>query len=115
MAAKLVIIAELPGSGKTTLARRLEAEYPGIRMSADDWMDSLAINLHSETEKDRIEQLQWKLAQQLLALGNTVIVEWAPGDNQSETGYASALVSLAHRSSVTTFLRLLRGSTGAFS
>ena len=45
-------------------------------MSADDWMDALNINLHAEHERDRIETLQWDLAQRLLALGNIVIVEW---------------------------------------
>ena len=76
MEARLIIIAGLPGSGKTTLARRLEAELSGVRMSADDWMDSLNINLHAESERERIEALQWQLSQRLLELGNIVIVEW---------------------------------------
>jgi predicted kinase len=74
--ARLIIVAGLPGSGKTTLARRLESAFPALRLSADDWMASLQINLHSEPDRDRIEKLQWQLAQRLLALGNTVIVEW---------------------------------------
>jgi predicted kinase len=74
--ARLVIVAGLPGSGKTTLARKLEAGLPGVRMSADDWMNALSINLHAESDRDRIEALQWQLTQRLLKLGNTVIVEW---------------------------------------
>ena len=73
---RLVIIAGLPGSGKSTLARKLETDLPALRLSADDWMNSLCINLHAEQERDRIEQLQWQLTQKLLALGNVVIVEW---------------------------------------
>ena len=45
-------------------------------MSADEWMTRLNINLHAELERERIETLQWVLAQRLLALGNIVIIEW---------------------------------------
>ena len=74
--ARLIIVAGLPGSGKSTLARHLEAEIPAIRLCADDWMEGLDINLHAEQERDRIEKLQWQLAQRLLELNNAVIVEW---------------------------------------
>lgn len=73
---RLIIVSGLPGSGKTTLAYKLEAAFPSVRLSADDWMVSLHINLHAESERDRIETLQWHLAQRLLELGNVVIVEW---------------------------------------
>jgi predicted kinase len=39
-------------------------------------MDALSINLYDEEARAKIEALQWKLAQQLLALGDTVIIEW---------------------------------------
>ncbi len=39
-------------------------------------MSSLGINLHAEQDTERIETLQWQLTQSLLALGNTVIIEW---------------------------------------
>lgn len=73
---RLILVAGLPGSGKTTLACQLETALPALRLSADDWMNSLDINLHAEQDRNRIEKLQWQLAQKLLALGNAVIVEW---------------------------------------
>jgi predicted kinase len=74
--ARLIIVAGLPGSGKTTLARHLEQAHDAVRLSADDWMESLGINLHAEQARNRIEKLQWQFAQRLLSLGNIVIVEW---------------------------------------
>jgi predicted kinase len=47
-----------------------------MRFSPDDWMDSLSLDLYDEESRARIEALQWKLAQALLALGLTVIIEW---------------------------------------
>ena len=74
--ARLVIVCGLPGSGKTTLARALEAELPVIRLSADDWISGLSINLHDEVAGARIEAMQWQLTKRLLALGGMVIIEW---------------------------------------
>jgi predicted kinase len=73
---RLIIVCGLPGSGKTTLAEHLESRLHGIRFSADEWMDALAVNLWDQTCRAKIEAMQWKLAQQLLAKGLIVIVEW---------------------------------------
>jgi predicted kinase len=72
----LIVVCGLPGSGKTTLARALEGRLRAVRMSPDDWMDALSINLHREDLRGKIEALQWKFARELLALGVTVIIEW---------------------------------------
>jgi predicted kinase len=77
----LIVVCGLPGSGKTTLARALESKLlesklKAIRFSPDDWLDALSINLYREDVRGKIEALQWKLAQELLAVGVTVIIEW---------------------------------------
>jgi predicted kinase len=66
----------LPGSGKTTLAKELEDRLRAVRLSPDDWLDALSLSLYDEEKRGQIEALQWKFAQQLLALGLTVIIEW---------------------------------------
>ncbi len=66
----------LPGSGKTTLAQALESRLRAIRFSPDDWLDALSVSLYREGVREKIEALQWKLAQDLLGLGLTVIIEW---------------------------------------
>lgn len=73
---RLIIVCGLPGSGKTTRAKALESRLRAIRFSADEWMDAFSIDLYDEESRGKIEALQWKLAQQLLPLGLTVIIEW---------------------------------------
>jgi len=74
--ARLIIVCGLPGSGKTTLAKRLEESLHAVRLSPDEWMDALSINLHEEETRGMIEALQWRLGQNLLKLGLVVILEW---------------------------------------
>jgi predicted kinase len=76
MAGRLIVVCGLPGSGKTTLALALESRLRAIRFSPDDWLDALSVSLYREDVREKIEALQWKLAQDLLALGCTVIIEW---------------------------------------
>lgn len=73
---RLVVVAGLPGAGKTTHARALEAQLPAVRLCADDWLDALDRDLWDETAREQIEALQWELAQRLLTLGTSVIIEW---------------------------------------
>jgi predicted kinase len=73
---RLILVCGLPGSGKTTIAKELERRLGAVRLSADEWMDALEVNLYEEQTRARIEALQWKLAQRLLALGLIVIIEW---------------------------------------
>lgn len=72
----LIIVCGLPGAGKTTMASSQAVERNGIRLCADDWLEALDINLWDQRLRDRVERLQWDLAQELLRLGNVVIVEW---------------------------------------
>jgi predicted kinase len=73
---RLIIVCGLPGSGKTTRAKALEASLHAVRFCPDEWMESLSIDLYNEEARGKVEALQWKLAQKLLALGLTVIIEW---------------------------------------
>ena len=74
--ARLIIVCGLPGSGKTTHARQVQEKLQAIRFCPDEWMDALSLDIWDQPRREKIERLQWQLAQQLLALGLTVIIEW---------------------------------------
>jgi predicted kinase len=70
-------VCGLPGAGKTTLAKALEERLGAIRLSADDWLDALSLDLWDEDRRARTEALQWTLGQRLLALGVSIVIERA--------------------------------------
>src|SRR5262249_44587334 len=73
---RLIVVCGLPGSGKTTFALKLETALRAVRFCPDEWMNALSLDLYDEKRRAQIESLQWKLAQELLAQGLTVIIEW---------------------------------------
>lgn len=73
---KLIIVCGLPSAGKTTHAKMLEEKLGAIRFCPDEWMEILLLDLYDEERRAKIETLQWKLSQGLLARGLTVIIEW---------------------------------------
>jgi len=73
---RLFLVCGLPGSGKTTLAKAIEERFGAVRFCADEWMEALGIDLYDAQRRARIEALQWRLAQQLLARGLKAIIEW---------------------------------------
>lgn len=92
LVATLFITCGAPGSGKTTLAKRLEAERRAIRLTADEWLHELypnetddALNAQGSVAErlqwDRahrpfVERIQWALALRALALGVNVVLDW---------------------------------------
>ena len=78
--ARLILICGLPGSGKTTLAKNLAEEVPALRLCPDEWKHDLGIDYYDEQGRVRLEKRLWQLGQELLGLGQSVIMEngfWA--------------------------------------
>jgi predicted kinase len=72
----LFLICGLPGAGKTTLAKRLEQERRALRLTPDDWMMALGIDLYDESKRAAIEALQWTFAERTLTLGVDTILDF---------------------------------------
>ena len=73
---RLVLMCGLPASGKTTLARQLAPELPAIRLDKDQWTTDLGLDVWDDELRVRVEGRLWALAQELLANGQSVILEW---------------------------------------
>jgi len=73
---RLVLICGLPASGKTTLARQLAPQIPAIRLDKDQWTTQLGLDVWDDEFRVRLERQLWALTQELLAQGQSVILEW---------------------------------------
>ncbi len=73
---RLVLLCGLPASGKTTLARELADAYSAVRLNPDEWELALGIDPFDERFQVRLEAQFSELAQRLLTLGTSVILEW---------------------------------------
>jgi len=73
----LTLFCGLPGSGKTTLAKRLEAAGRGVRLCTDDWQAELGVD-HADTGfHDRLQRRLYGHALDLLR--HDVDVIWEDG------------------------------------
>ena len=80
MKATLHLMVGLPGSGKTTYAKRLEKEISAVRFSPDEWQIKLFGNDINDPEHDRrhtaVEEIMWDCAERLLKQNVSVILDF---------------------------------------
>jgi predicted kinase len=75
----LHLICGLPGSGKTTLAKKIVSTTAALRFSPDEWI-KIIWGQKAESDgnhyRDQVEQLQWQVAKQALQHRTDVVIEW---------------------------------------
>ena len=96
--ATLHLMCGLPGSGKTTLAERIERESNALRLSPDEWIVRLyGSQLTPPTLdwcRDPVEALQWSVAERVLTLGANVVLDfgfWSRAEREEFRARAAAL------------------------
>lgn len=74
------MLCGLTGSGKTTLAKRLEREENAVRFSVDEWMiDLFGHHMPREVFDERLatlEDLMWSAARRLLELDINIVLDF---------------------------------------
>jgi predicted kinase len=74
--ARLLLTCGLPGAGKTTLARQLAAERGAVRLTKDEWLWALGSSPWDAPTRERVEHELWLLAQEILRLGLSVVIDF---------------------------------------
>jgi predicted kinase len=108
---RLILMCGLPGAGKTTQARHLEATLPAVRLSPDEWLTGLGLSIFDIALRDRVEQLLWHHAQHLLRLGQDVILEngfWGRTERAGYRDTARTLGATVHLQYLDTPLDVLK-------
>lgn len=75
-AGRVLLMCGLPGSGKTTLARRLAAQRAAVRFTPDEWLAQLGLDPFDEAARAVLEERLWGLGQVLAQAGVTVVLDY---------------------------------------
>jgi hypothetical protein len=92
--ARLILTCGLPGAGKTALARQLAADRSAVRLTKDEWLWALGSTPWDEPTREKVEHELWRLAQEILSLGLSVVLDfglWARAERDELRSVARGL------------------------
>ena len=88
----LFLMVGLPGTGKTTAARRIEGEHGALRLTKDEWMKALYGGDNPASASDVIEGRLIQIGLRALELGLNVVIDFGlwSRDERSALRHAAA-------------------------
>ncbi|MFC3805927.1 AAA family ATPase [Terrabacter sp. MAHUQ-38] len=88
----LFLTVGLPGTGKTTAARRIEVEQKALRLTKDEWVKALYGQENPSSAQDVIEGRLIQIGLRVLELGNNVVIDYGlwGRDERSALRHAAA-------------------------
>lgn len=99
--ATLTLMVGLPGSGKTTRARRLADQTGALRLTPDEWQTRLFDDDMHHPRHDRrhgqIEAIMWEIAAWTLRQGNDVLLDFGFWTRQERQDFAARAAELHAR------------------
>jgi predicted kinase len=72
----LFLTVGLPGTGKTTAARRIEIEHNALRLTKDEWVKALYGHENPPSATDVIEGRLISIGLRVLELGRNVVIDF---------------------------------------
>lgn len=72
----LFLTVGLPGTGKTTAARRIESERAALRLTSDEWVSALCTEENPSSARDVIEGQLIQIGLRALELGTNVVIDF---------------------------------------
>jgi predicted kinase len=72
----LFLTVGLPGTGKSTVARRMEVEQKALRLAKDEWVKALYGQEYPPSAQDVIEGRLIRIGLRALELGNNVVIDF---------------------------------------
>ncbi|HJQ74072.1 MAG TPA: AAA family ATPase [Gaiellaceae bacterium] len=66
----------MPGAGKTALATQLATDRGAVRLTKDEWLTALGSSPWDTPTREKVERELWRLAQEILRLGLSVVLDF---------------------------------------
>lgn len=93
----LFLTVGLPGTGKTTAARRIEAEHQALRLTKDEWVKALYGHDNPRVASDVIEGRLIEIGLRALELGVDVVIDFGLWSRDERSALRQAAVDRGAR------------------